>query len=81
MNKYFRYEEEASAVKKLDHISSVETLSRKEGNVLSDERITTPINCLFIVVVMFIVVGVLMLGFYFRIVMGMCFRFFLLAFC
>ncbi len=50
-----------------DPIADVETKEKKRNN---DEKVT-PINCCFIVVMMVIVIGVLMLGFYFRYVMGM----------
>lgn len=46
----------AEAQKKLEH---------------DDDKATAPANCLFVVIAMIIVVGILMLGFYFRHVMGM----------
>uniref|UniRef100_A0A1I7VEX9 PA domain-containing protein n=1 Tax=Loa loa TaxID=7209 RepID=A0A1I7VEX9_LOALO len=42
---------------------------QKSRSCLNDERMTASTNCLFIIIVMFVVVGVLMLGFYFRGVM------------
>lgn len=44
--------------------------SQKKNLEHEDEKMTTPANCLFVVIAMVIVVGILMLGFYFRYIMG-----------
>ncbi|VDD87128.1 unnamed protein product [Enterobius vermicularis] len=43
--------------------------SQKKNLEHEDEKMTTPANCLFVVIAMVIVVGILMLGFYFRYIM------------
>ncbi|KAK6107337.1 Signal peptide peptidase family protein [Brugia pahangi] len=47
---------------------------QKSRSCLNDEQMTTSANCLFIIIIMLVVVGVLMLGFYFRGVMVFIFN-------
>ncbi|VDK65378.1 unnamed protein product, partial [Gongylonema pulchrum] len=62
------YEDEAAIVQKLNQISVTGATSSEKAK--SEDRITTPLNCFFIVVLMLVVVGAIMLGFYFRPIMG-----------
>lgn len=65
----FRYEE-TGTLRGSHQISTTENHVQKSRSCPNDEQMTTSTNCLFIIVVMLVVVGVLMLGFYFRGVMG-----------
>ncbi|VDM21531.1 unnamed protein product [Wuchereria bancrofti] len=47
---------------------------QKSRSCLNDEQMSTSANCLFIIIIMLVVVGVLMLGFYFRDVMVFIFN-------
>uniref|UniRef100_A0A915PSQ9 Uncharacterized protein n=1 Tax=Setaria digitata TaxID=48799 RepID=A0A915PSQ9_9BILA len=47
-------------------IPATESRVQKICSFLNDEQTTTSANCLSIIVVMFVVIGILMLGFYFR---------------
>ncbi|KAL3998766.1 Signal peptide peptidase family protein [Acanthocheilonema viteae] len=53
---------------------TTESHVQKSRNWLNDKQTTTSANCLFIIIVMAIVIGILMLGFYFRGVMVFIFN-------
>ncbi|VDP20140.1 unnamed protein product, partial [Onchocerca flexuosa] len=64
----FRKIHEEEALRRSHHISTTENHVQKSKTFLNDQ-LTSSINCFFIVIVMFIIVGVLMLAFYFRSIM------------
>lgn len=69
----FRCEERTAALKSPHRVSQMDDPTdaiRRHKSESEEEKMTTPANCIFVLVVMLIVVGILMLGFYFRSVMG-----------
>ncbi|VDN03102.1 unnamed protein product, partial [Thelazia callipaeda] len=66
------YEEKTNTLS--DQVSAIETGVQKSKDCFSDDRLSAPANCLFIFIVMVVVVGILMLGFYFRSIMVFIFN-------
>uniref|UniRef100_A0A9J2PHX6 Signal peptide peptidase-like 2B n=2 Tax=Ascaris TaxID=6251 RepID=A0A9J2PHX6_ASCLU len=65
-------EERTAALKSPHRVSQMDDPTdaiRRHKSESEEEKMTTPANCIFVLVVMLIVVGILMLGFYFRSVM------------
>ncbi|KAM3720820.1 Signal peptide peptidase-like 2B [Dirofilaria immitis] len=66
--------EESDISHESHQISNTENQVQKSRSCLSNEQMMNSANCLFIFIVMLIVIGVLMLGFYFRGVMVFIFN-------
>ncbi|VDM43156.1 unnamed protein product [Toxocara canis] len=59
-------EQNAHRIAQVDDM--MDSIRRRKGEI-DEDKMTTPANCVFVIVVMLIVVGILMLGFYFRNIM------------